>query len=72
MTDKLIIEQDETLVRDTKSNAILNTDLTALERYRASRKRQLEISQKVDEIDSLKEEISEIKGLLYELINQRK
>lgn len=72
MTDKLIIEQDETLVRDTKSNAILNTDLTALERYRASRKRQMELTAKVEEIDSLKEEISEIKGLLYELLNQRK
>jgi len=72
MIDKLIIEQDETLVRDTKSNAILNTDMTALEKYRAGRKRQMEIAEKIDEIDTLKEEISEIKIMLYELLNQRK
>jgi len=68
--ERLYIEGQDGLVRDTKSNAILNTDLSALAKYRASRKHRMDLENKVNQIDGLKEEISEVKALLKQLIDR--
>jgi len=70
--DKLIIQEDETLVRDTKNNAILNRDMTALEKYRAKRQKDYEILKTVNEVKEMKSELSEIKTLLHQLIAEKK
>jgi hypothetical protein len=67
--DKLIIEDDETLVRDVKTNAVLNTDLTSLQAYRAQRNK---LRQKDEEVKSLREEIDEIKSILQLLVEKIK
>lgn len=69
---KLIIEQDNTLVRDVKTNAVLNTDKTALEQYRAKRNKEREMLSAVDEVKSMKKDISELKELLHQLIAEKK
>lgn len=68
---KLIIEQDNTLVRDVKTNAVLNTDKTALEQYRAKRNKEREMLSAVDEVKSMKKDISELKELLHQLIAEK-
>lgn len=55
------------LYRDEKSGAIINCDSTAYNQYMlASKNRKVQ----QHEIDELKKDISEIKSLLKELINE--
>jgi len=70
--DKLIIEENESLVRDAKTSAILNRDLSALDKYKQLRNKQWELESKLSEIDSVKEEISEVKALLHQLLDRVK
>lgn len=70
MTDKLKIVDHDDLVRDTKTQAVVSTDLSSLEQYRARRNRQFEMDEKLGEIDNLKAEISEIKDLLHLLVDR--
>lgn len=68
------------LVKDTKSGAILNVDRKAADEYlrqknmlNTNKKLQEEVSQlseKIGEIDSLKDDMNEIKSLLKELVNK--
>ena len=64
---KLKIENEETLIRDTKTNAVLNTDMTALQQYRAKRDRD---RQMLDDVENLKQDMSEIKELLKQLVSR--
>jgi predicted class III extradiol MEMO1 family dioxygenase len=61
------IENEETLIRDTKTNAVLNTDMTALQQYRAKRNRD---RQMMDDVENLKKDMSEIKELLQQLVSR--
>jgi len=61
------VEGNESLVRDTRTNAVLNTDLSALDKYRRHRDAQRELREKVQEIDTIKQDIAEIKELLLKL-----
>ena len=70
MVDKLKIIGNEDLVRDTKSNAILNTDLDALNKYRAKRARDMKINNMAEEVDTLRKEMTEIKSLLMQLVQR--
>lgn len=69
--DKLIIEQDENFVRDVKTNAVLNTDMTSLQKYKARREKEREMLQTIDEVKEMKSELSEIKTLLHQLIAEK-
>jgi hypothetical protein len=66
---KLKVQDHEHLVKDTKTHAVLNTDLTSLEAYRAQRNKQ---RQKDDEIMRLKEDVKEIKDILQLLVEKIK
>ena len=58
-------------VRDNLSKAVLNTDISALEQYKHARDRKLKaddiLKNCVDDINSLKDDIHEIKKLLLKL-----
>lgn len=58
-------------VRDNLSKAVLNTDISALEQYKIARDRKLKtddiLKNCVDDINSLKDDIHEIKKLLLKL-----
>jgi hypothetical protein len=68
------------LVKDTVTGAVLSVDKTAADEYlrqknllNSNRKMQEEVlylKDKIGEIDSLKEDMTEIKSLLKELINK--
>ena len=58
----LPVEERDTLVRDTHSKAILNTDLEGLNAYRTQKR-------KFNEIETMKTDITEIKGDIEEIKN---
>ena len=75
---KVIQTEDNSFVRDLHSKALINTDRVALENHR--KKRQMEIQQarkwqqmetKVEELNNVRNEILEIKGLLQEVLNKK-
>jgi len=58
-------------VRDNLSKAVLNTDISALEQYKLARDRKMKtdsiLQDCVDDINSLKDDMQEIKNLLIKL-----
>ena len=70
--------EDKSYVRDIHSKALLNTDRVALENHRQKQRlltqQSLEWQQikiKVDELNTVKEEMLEIKILLQELLHKK-
>ena len=75
---KVVQTENKSFVRDLHSKALINTDRVALENHR--KKRQIEIQQakkwqqmeiKVEELNNMRNEILEIKGLLQEVLNKK-
>ena len=66
---KLKVKDNENLVKDTTTHAVLNTDLSSLESYKAHRNKQ---RQKDAEITRLKEDVKEIKDILQLLVEKIK
>tara|TARA_B000000460_G_C21442436_1_gene360071 strand:- start:445 stop:648 length:204 start_codon:yes stop_codon:yes gene_type:complete len=58
-------------IRDNVSNAILNTNTNALEKYKISRNQRVQekevLQNCVDDINSLKDDMQEIKNLLIKM-----
>jgi hypothetical protein len=71
---KLKVQGYESLVRDTNSNAIINTNKTEYELYmnriKSREKQSDEIRNAVKEINILKTELLEIKNLLKEVLKK--
>ena len=71
---KIKVEGYDNLIRDTNSNAIVNTNRTEysiyMSRIRAREKQGDEIRNAVKEINNLKQELYEIKSLLREVVNK--
>lgn len=63
------VEGHQNLYRDEKTGAIVNTDTAGYSQYIRMKN---EKQKQRDEIDQLKADVSEIKGLLKELINGSK
>ena len=75
---KVIQTEDTSFVRDLHSKALINTDRVALENHR--KRKQMEIQQarkwqqmetKVEELNNMRNEILEIRGLLQEVLNKK-
>jgi hypothetical protein len=71
MNQYLKVKDEESLVRDTSSSAILNTDSLALQSYKTRKAKEAAIDRVLREHDELKSELREIKGLLKDLVGQR-
>jgi len=70
--------ENQSYVRDIHSKALLNTDRVALENHRQRKKFIDEqakewqmMKSKVDELNTVREEMLEIKSLLRELLNKK-
>ncbi len=61
----LKVKDQDHLYRDVNSGAIINTDNSAFEKYKRSK---LKFQNMEHELNYLKGEISEIKGLLKQLV----
>ena len=64
MSEYLKVEGYNNLVRDTKSNAIINTDRTA---YQMAKKRAADAQRQRDEIRNASREINNIKCEMHEI-----
>ncbi len=64
MSDYLKVEGYNNLVRDTKSNAIINTDRSA---YQMAKKRAADAQRQRDEIRTATREINNIKCEMHEI-----
>ena len=59
------IEENNDLVKDTRSGAVLNTNMNS---YTASKRRKLYNQQRENDINSIREELAELKGMLRRLL----
>lgn len=66
------VKDNNELVRDDVSKAILNTDNESLNLYRARRNREKMLEDIVGKYDDLQNEVSEIKQLLRTFIEKNK
>ena len=75
---EVVQTEDTSFVRDLHSKALINTDRVALENHR--KRKQIELQQaqkwqqmeiKVEELNNMRNEILEIKGLLQEVLNKK-
>ena len=75
MEDKLKVEGHTHLIRDLKSQAIINTDSSAYARYMARKAKQQkkddQLRDVIRDVNELKNEMREIKNLLVEMKNGR-
>ena len=71
MNDFLKVKDHPNLIRDVKSNAILNVDNDALNKYREEREQILKLRSVVKEHDQMKNDINDIKQMLLKLMEQR-
>ena len=75
MSEKLKVQGHVNLVRDLKSQAIINTDSAAYARYMArkikQRQKDDEVRQVIRDVNELKNEMREIKNLIIGLKNGR-
>mgnify|MGYP006159794189 FL=1 len=58
-------------IRDATSNAIINTDIDGLRKYKARKAESRKIVDLKNEVDSIKEEMSESKHLLIKLVDNQ-
>jgi wobble nucleotide-excising tRNase len=75
MSQFLKVEGHASLVRDTATGAILNNNRTEYEEYlyrkRKAESREAEISQHTEDINNIKNELSDIKQLLLQLVSTK-
>ena len=63
------VKDDSNIVRDPKSNAILNVNRSAFEAHKKGRERQRQLS---NDVETLKDEMGEIKTLLSNILEKLK
>ena len=75
MSDTVKVQGHQHLVRDLKSQAIINTDSDAYARYMARKTKQKvkddEVRQVIRDVKELKNEMREIKNLIIGMTNGR-
>ena len=68
------VEGHPNIIRDLKTNAIINTDIQGMQNYISSKNRRLNEKQKleflIDDVEKMKSSIEEIKQLLKDLANE--
>ena len=64
------IENENSFVKNTKNLALINRDVAGLKEYKNKKETTTKIMHISDEINNMKSDISEIKSLLTQLVNQ--
>jgi hypothetical protein len=66
----IVQTEEKDYARDLSSKALINTNVRALEEYKMRKEQSKKLSSFECEIQSLKDDMSEIKSLLTQLINR--
>lgn len=69
MSEYVQVEQDSSLYKNTETGAVINVDDQAYTNYMKMKQRR---SKQNREIDQLKDEISELKGMIKTLLDNNK
>ena len=74
MSEKLIVKDHPELLKDTYSKGIVSRDVSAYEKYMSAalkrKDRQSRLDDAVDEINTIKEEMSDMKDMIRQLLNK--
>lgn len=70
MTRIAKVQDNPDLIRDMGNQAILNTNMDALTAYKKQKAKYREIDQAFDDINSMKQEMSELKTLMQRLLDK--
>tara|TARA_Y100000593_G_C4282274_1_gene323422 strand:- start:174 stop:410 length:237 start_codon:yes stop_codon:yes gene_type:complete len=74
MSEKLIVEDHPELLKDSYSKGIVSRDVSAYEKYMSAalkrKDRQSRLDDAVDEINTIKEEMSDMKDMIRQLLNK--
>ena len=65
-----IIKEDNNLVRDEETNAVLNTNISALEAYKLQRDKQRKVDNVVSDVENLKNDLKDIKNMLEKIFTK--
>jgi hypothetical protein len=57
-------------VRDMQNNAVLNADVSALQAYKRKRNKQKEINDSISDINTMKQDINELKTLMQRILDK--
>ena len=60
--------EEKNLVRDTNSQAVINTDSTAFKMYKAKREHDKKANDLVQDVTDLKQDMHEIKQMLHSIL----
>ena len=63
-----VATEENHLIRDTNSKAVINTDRTAFTMYKAKREHDKKANNLVDDVADLKQDMHEIKQMLHSII----
>ena len=65
-----IIKEDNNLIRDEETNAVLNTNTSALEAYKLQRDKQRKVDDVVSDVQNLKNDLKDIKNMLEKILTK--
>lgn len=65
------IRDNDHLIKNANTKAILNTDSSSLNKYREEREKLIKLSRVVEDTDKLKEDVAEIKNMLRQLLGNK-
>jgi len=65
-----IIKEDNNLVRDENTNAVLNTNMNGLEAYKLQRDKQRKVDNVVSDVENLKNDLKDIKNMLEKILTK--
>ena len=69
--DFRVVNHDD-LIRRGDSKAVINKDISGLNKYRQERDRMLKLQNVVEDTERLKVDVAEIKGMLRQLLGNSK
>ena len=64
------VRDNPDLVRDMGNQAILNSNVDALTAYKKRRQKEREVLESLDDINSMKQEMQEIKSLMQRILDK--
>jgi len=65
------VKEHPTLLRDSRSKAVLNTDLLKLNKVKKERDKDITIKTLTQEVDIIKNNLEEVKILLQQIVAKR-
>jgi predicted adenine nucleotide alpha hydrolase (AANH) superfamily ATPase len=70
MTQFAKVKENPDLVRDMNTQAILNTNVDALKAYKKRRQKEKDISDSMNDINTMKQDINDLKTLMQRILDK--